>query len=104
MLSVIFACNPHGFVWLCVQVFDFLDQDGEGSIDISELSSAFLFLGLSLSTQASLNPEPSTLVREAQAAPGALVGTGPSAARWRLHHHWSEALETSVVKLTGRLL
>ena len=46
--------------------------------------------------------------REAQAAPGALVGTSPSAARWRLNHHWGEARETSVsldkVKLTGRLL
>jgi hypothetical protein len=48
------------------------------------------------------------LEREAQAVPGALVGTGPSAARWRPHHHWGEAPETGVswnkVKLTGRLL
>ena len=44
--------------------------------------------------------------REAQAAPGALVGTGPSAARWRLHYLWDEeACETCVswnkVKLNG---
>jgi hypothetical protein len=31
------------------QVFNFLDQDRTGTIDASELSSAFLFLGLSLS-------------------------------------------------------
>ena len=46
--------------------------------------------------------------REAQVAPGALVGTGPSAARWRPHHHWGAAPETGVswkkVNLTGRLL
>ena len=29
--------------------------------------------------------------REAQAAPDALVGTGPSAAEWRFHHHWGGA-------------
>ena len=33
---------------------------------------------------------------EAQVAPGALVGTGPSAARWRPHHHWGAAPETGV--------
>ena len=46
--------------------------------------------------------------REAQAAPTALVGTGPSAARWRLHHHWAEGPETGVswnkIKFSGRLL
>ena len=46
--------------------------------------------------------------RETRAAPGALAGTGPSAAWWRHHHHWGEAAETVVswnkVNLTRRLL
>jgi hypothetical protein len=41
--------DPTGESLTFHQIFNFLDQDKTGTIDASELSAAFLFLGLSLS-------------------------------------------------------